>query len=56
MLYYALVSLVFGLMAGALHLAGVSAIAVQVSWILFAIGTVLAVIHLANKRPAAQVN
>jgi uncharacterized membrane protein YtjA (UPF0391 family) len=55
MLYYALVFLVFGLVAGALNLAGVSSIAVQVSWIMFAIGTGLAVIHLVNKRPAAHV-
>jgi len=34
MLYYALVFLVVGLIAGALNLAGVSAVAVQISWIL----------------------
>ena len=50
MLYYALVFLVVGLIAGALHLAGVSAIAVQISWILFVIGVVLVVIHLVTGR------
>ena len=52
MLYYALVFLVVGVIAGALNLAGVSAVAVQISWILFLIGIVLVVIHLAMNRPA----
>ena len=46
MLYNALVVLVVGLMAGVLTLAGVSAVAVQISWILFLIGIVLVVIHM----------
>jgi uncharacterized membrane protein YtjA (UPF0391 family) len=46
MLYYALVFLVVGLIAGALGLAGVAAIAGQIAWILFVIGIVLLVIHL----------
>jgi uncharacterized membrane protein YtjA (UPF0391 family) len=50
MLYYALVFLVVGLIAGALNLAGVSAVAVQISWILFLIGVVLVVIHLVTGR------
>jgi uncharacterized membrane protein YtjA (UPF0391 family) len=50
MLYYALVFLVVGLIAGALNLAGVSAIAMQISWILFVIGVVLVVIHLVTGR------
>ena len=50
MLYYALVFLVVGLIAGALNLAGVSAIAVQISWILFVVGVVLVVIHLLTGR------
>ncbi len=33
MLYYALVFLVVGVIAGALNLAGVSAVAVQISWV-----------------------
>ena len=50
MLYYALVFLVVGLIAGALNVAGVSAIAMQISWILFVIGIVLVVIHLFTGR------
>jgi uncharacterized membrane protein YtjA (UPF0391 family) len=55
MLYYALMFLVVGLIAGALNLAGVPTVAVQISWILFLIGMVLAAIHLVSKRPAAPV-
>lgn len=50
MLYYALVFLVVGLIAGALNLAGVSAIATQISWILFLVGIVFLVIHLITGR------
>jgi len=50
MLYYALMFLVVGLIAGALNLAGVAGIAVQISWILFVIGIVLVVIHLVTGR------
>lgn len=50
MLFYALVFLVVGLLAGAVNLAGVSAVSVQTSWILFLIGTVLAAIHLVRQR------
>jgi len=53
MLYYALVFLVIGLMAGALKLAGVSSLAVQISWVLFAIGTVLIAIHFVTGRTVA---
>lgn len=50
MLYFALMFLVVGLIAGALNLAGVSAIAVQISWILFVVGVILVVIHLITGR------
>ena len=50
MLYLALMFLVVGLIAGALNVAGVAAIAVQISWILFVIGIVLIVIHLVTGR------
>jgi uncharacterized membrane protein YtjA (UPF0391 family) len=50
MLYYALAFLVVGLIAGVLNLAGVAAIAIQISWILFVIGIVLVVIHLVTGR------
>ena len=50
MLYFALMFLVVGLIAGALNVAGVAAIAVQISWILFVIGIVLIVIHFVTGR------
>ncbi len=50
MLYYALMFLVVGLIAGALNVMGVSAVAVQISWILFLIGIVLVVVHLVSGR------
>ena len=55
MLYAALVFLVVGLIAGALNLAGVSGVAVQISWVLFSIGVVLAAIHLYSRRSAQAV-
>jgi len=50
MLYYALVFLIVGLIAGVLGMAGVAAIAGQISWILFLIGVALLVIHLLTGR------
>ena len=50
MLYYALMFLVVGLIAGALNLAGVAAVAAQISWILFLIGIVLVAIHAVTGR------
>ena len=55
MLYYALMFLVVGLIAGALNLAGVSTVAVQISWILFLIGIVLVAIHVLTGRTARVV-
>jgi uncharacterized membrane protein YtjA (UPF0391 family) len=53
MLYYALVFLIVGLIAAALGLAGIAAVAGQIAWILFLIGIVLIVIHLASgHRPS----
>jgi uncharacterized membrane protein YtjA (UPF0391 family) len=48
MIYYALVFLLVGLVAGALGLFGVAAIAGQISWILFLIGIVMLVVHLVT--------
>lgn len=53
MFYYALVLLVVGLIAGALHQAGVSSIAIQVSWLLFLIGSVLVATHFLWMRSAS---
>jgi uncharacterized membrane protein YtjA (UPF0391 family) len=50
MLYYALVFLIVGLVAGALGLFGIAQIAGQISWVLFLIGVVLLVIHVASGR------
>ena len=50
MIYYALVFLIVGLVAGALGLFGIAAIAGQISWVLFLVGIVLLVIHLASGR------
>jgi uncharacterized membrane protein YtjA (UPF0391 family) len=50
MLYYALVFLIVGLIAGALGLFGIAAMASQISWILFLIGIVILVIHLVSGR------
>ncbi len=50
MLYYALVFLIVGLVAGALGLAGIASVAAHIAWILFLIGVVLLVIHLVNGR------
>jgi uncharacterized membrane protein YtjA (UPF0391 family) len=52
MLYYALVFLVVGVIAGVLNLAGVSAVAVQISWVLFLIGIVLVALHVITGRSA----
>ena len=49
MLYYALMFLVVGLIAGALGLFGVAAVATQISWILFVIGIVLLVVHVISR-------
>lgn len=50
MLYYALLFLVVGLIAGVLNLAGVAAVAVQISWILFLVGIVFLAVHLFTNR------
>jgi len=55
MLYYALMFLVVGLIVGALNLAGISTVAVQISWMLFVIGIVLLAIHLIMGRTRRPV-
>jgi uncharacterized membrane protein YtjA (UPF0391 family) len=52
MLYYALMFLIVGLIAGALGMAGIAAMAGQIAWVLFLIGVILIVVHLAlGRRP-----
>ncbi len=55
MLYYALVFLIVGLIAGALGLFGVAAVASQIAWILFLIGIILVVIHTVTGRAPPAV-
>ncbi len=50
MLYYALIVLIVGLIAGTLSLAGIAAVAVQIAWGLYLIGIILMVIHLVWER------
>src|SRR5713101_2902866 len=50
MLYYALIFLLVGLVAGALGLFGVAAVAGQISWILFLVGVVILIVHLVTGR------
>jgi uncharacterized membrane protein YtjA (UPF0391 family) len=52
MLYYALVFLIVGLVAGALGLFGIAVIAVQIAWVLFLIGVVLIIVHMISGRRA----
>jgi len=52
MLYYALVFLLVGLVAGALGLFGIAAVASQISWMLFLVGIIMLIIHLATGRGA----
>jgi uncharacterized membrane protein YtjA (UPF0391 family) len=50
MLYYALVFLIVGVIAGALGAAGVASVASQIAWVLFVIGIVLLLVHLITGR------
>ena len=50
MLYYALMFLIVGLVAGALGLFGVAAVASQIAWILFLVGVILIVVHMVTGR------
>lgn len=56
MLYYALMFLIVGLIAGALGLFGVAQVAGQIAWILFLVGVILIIAHVVTGRrlpPAA---
>ncbi len=48
MLHYALMFLIVGLLAGALGLVGVAAVAGQIAWILFLVGVILIIVHMAR--------
>ena len=48
MLYFAAVALVMGLIGHGLYLAGVNSVAIQMSWILVLIGSVLGMVHVVT--------
>src|ERR1051326_1393980 len=48
MLYYALVFLIVGLIAGALGIYGVASVASQIAWVLFVIAIVLFILHFLS--------
>ena len=50
MLHYALVFLILAIIAGALGMSGVASIATQIAWVLFVVGAILLVVHLASGR------
>jgi uncharacterized membrane protein YtjA (UPF0391 family) len=55
MLYYSLMFLIVGLIAGALGIYGVAAVASQIAWVLFLIGIVLLLVHLVTGRSSSVV-
>ena len=50
MLSLALTFLIVGLVAGLLGLYGVAAVGSQIAWVLFLVGVVLLVLHVARAR------
>jgi uncharacterized membrane protein YtjA (UPF0391 family) len=48
--YYALLFLVLGVIAGVLHWAGVAAVTAPMSWVLFVTGILLGAIHVVTER------
>ena len=52
MLYWAAIVLVIGLIAGLLGFAGIAGTAVNIAWLLFVVGLILALIFLVlGRRP-----
>jgi uncharacterized membrane protein YtjA (UPF0391 family) len=52
MLYWALIFLVVGLIAGVLGFSGIAGAATNIAWILFVVGLILALIFaVAGRRP-----
>jgi len=50
MMSLALTFLIVGLVAGLLGLYGVAAVASQIAWVLFLVGVVLLLVHVARTR------
>jgi len=51
MVYYALMFLVLGVIAGVLHWAGVVAVTAPMSWVLVVSGIILGAIYMITERP-----
>ena len=49
-MYYALMFLVLGVIAGVLHWAGVAAVTAPMSWVLFVTGIMLGAIYVITER------
>ena len=54
-MYYAILFLVLGVIAGALHLAGVAVVTAPMSWVLLATGILLGAIYVITERPGRVV-
>jgi len=55
MLYYGMMFLTVGLIAGVLNFLGAPGVTIQVSWILCGIGMMLVGVHLFSKHPKVRV-
>jgi uncharacterized membrane protein YtjA (UPF0391 family) len=53
--YYAILFLVLGVIAGVLHWAGVAAVTAPMSWVLFVTGILLGAIYVITERPGRLV-
>jgi uncharacterized membrane protein YtjA (UPF0391 family) len=51
-MYYALMFLVLGMIAGVLHIAGVAAVTAPMSWVLLVTGIMLLAIYVFTERTA----
>ena len=54
-MYYAILFLVLGVIAGVLHWAGVAAVTAPMSWVLFVTGILLGAIYVITERPGRVV-
>ena len=53
--YYAILFLVLGVIAGVLHWAGVATVTAPMSWVLLATGILLGAIYVITERPGRVV-
>jgi len=53
--YYAILFLVLGVIAGVLHWAGVATVTAPMSWVLFVTGILLGAIYVITERPGRVV-